>query len=125
MTMAQAKALAKILSTERKSRGLSIRDLAARSGVQLATIYGIESRDILAPKPETLKQLAAALELSVSDLFTTAGWLPKDELPSFVPYMRAKYGELPEAGITELHAYIDSLVDKYDIKGPLDREDET
>src|SRR6266540_6742145 len=83
LTRAQALALAKLLGDRRAELSYSIRDLAARAGVNLATIVRLERGEILTPQPDTLKALASALELSVTDLFAVAEWLPSRELPNF------------------------------------------
>lgn len=50
--------------------------------------------------------LARALDLAPEDLFTLAGFRLPDALPSFGPYLRARYGvELPpgaRAALTEV-----------------------
>ncbi|MBV9869340.1 MAG: helix-turn-helix domain-containing protein [Frankiaceae bacterium] len=120
----KAKALAELLSSQRLKRGYSIRQLAANAGVPAATVLRLERGELRAPQADTLRAVAAALGLSISDVFTTADWLPKSELPSFRPYMRAKYGALPDEGVAELQAYLDQLAAKYGVTGPIDGEDE-
>jgi hypothetical protein len=84
----------------------------------------LEHGDILAPQPDTLKALAAALNVPVTDLFTVADWLPKNELPTFIPYMRSKYKELPEEAVEEMERFFARLAKKHGVTGPVDREDE-
>jgi transcriptional regulator with XRE-family HTH domain len=119
----QARQLGQLLRKRREERGLGIRGLAAASGVNISSITSLERGDILAPQPDTLKALAAALNLSVSDLFTVAGWLPAEELPTLKPYLRAKYRELDEAAIADLERYAEALARKHG-SGPIDHEDE-
>ena len=103
---------------------MSIRGLEAASGVNVSSIVSLERGDILAPQPDTLKALAAALGAPVSDLFTVAGWLPADELPTLKPYLRAKYRQLDEQAIADLERYARQLADRHGNHGPLDHEDE-
>jgi len=124
MTVDQAQQLAAILRRERTALQLSMRQVAALSGVPLSTVSNIEAANILAPQPHTLKALAGALQTSVSDIYATVGWLPADELPSFRPYMRAKYRDLNEAALADLERYADKLSQRVDSLGPLDHEDE-
>jgi transcriptional regulator with XRE-family HTH domain len=91
----------------------------------MSSIISLERGDILAPQPDTLKALAAALSIPVSDLFTVAGWLPADELPTLKPYLRAKYRGLDEQAIADLERYADGLTRRHGANnGPIDHEDE-
>jgi transcriptional regulator with XRE-family HTH domain len=124
LTRDQALDLARILRERRDELGYSVRTLAARAGVNLATIVRLERGEILTPQPDTLKALAAALELSVTDLFALAEWLPEGELPNFRPYLRAKYKELPDEAVAEMEAFFERLAKKHGMQGPADGEDE-
>ncbi len=92
--------------------------------MNVSSIVSLERGDILAPQPDTLKAIAAALDIPVSDLFTTAGWLPAGELPTLKPYLRAKYRHLDEQTISELEAYAEKLAQKHGRSGPENHEDE-
>jgi transcriptional regulator with XRE-family HTH domain len=120
----QARQLGNALRRRREQRGLSVRGLVAASGVNISSIIALERGDILAPQPDTLKALAAALDLSVADLFTVAGWLPAGELPTLKPYLRAKYRQLDETAIADLEHYAEQLAHKHCGTGPVDHEDE-
>jgi transcriptional regulator with XRE-family HTH domain len=96
LTQAQATALARIITQRRQELGLSMRQVAAATGFNVSTISVLESASNLTPQPETLKVIAGVLNLTVSDLYVVAEWLPANELPTVLPYMRAKYRELPE-----------------------------
>jgi transcriptional regulator with XRE-family HTH domain len=124
LTPTQARALGRAIRRKREERGLGVRGLETASGVNVSSIVSLERGDILAPQPDTLKALAAALNVPVSDLFTVAGWLPADELPTLKPYLRAKYRELDEAAIADLEHYAETLTRKYGGRGPIDHEDE-
>jgi transcriptional regulator with XRE-family HTH domain len=124
LTREQALELARILRERRSEFGYSIRDLAARAGVNLATIVRLERGDILTPQPDTLKALAGALELSITDLFAIAEWLPSRELPAFRPYLRAKYKNLPDSAVAEMEVFFDRLARKHGVDGPAEAEDE-
>jgi len=124
LTPIQARRLGQLLRKQREARGLGLRGLAAASSVNASSIISLERGDILAPQPDTLKALAAALDLPVSDLLTVAGWLPADELPTLRPYLRAKYRDLDERAIADLERYAEQLTRKHGGTGPTDREDE-
>ena len=101
-----------------------MRQLAVESGLQFATVAGLEGATILAPQPDTLAALAVPLHLNVSDLYVAAGWVPANELPSLRPYMRAKYHELDDAAIAELEQFAARLIERHGNTGPRGREDE-
>ena len=124
LTPVQARQLGRVLKQSREQRGLGIRALEAASGVNGSSIVALERGDILAPQPDTLKALAAALGLAVSDLYTVAGWLPTGELPTIRPYLRAKYRQLDETAIAELERYAEQLIARHGGSGPLNQEDE-
>lgn len=121
----QAIQLANILRARRAEMRLTVRDVAAESGLQLATISGLETGTNLTPQPDTVNAIAKALELSVSDLYAAVGWLPAGELPNFRPYMRAKYRDLPDEAVSEVEAFIQQLAKRHDLQGPHDHEDES
>jgi transcriptional regulator with XRE-family HTH domain len=124
LTPIQARQLGRLIRQHREERGLGIRGLEAASGVNVSSIVSLERGDILTPQPDTLKSLAAALDVPVSDLFTVAGWLPAGELPTLKPYLRAKYRQFDEAAIADLERYAEQLARKHGGTGPVDREDE-
>jgi transcriptional regulator with XRE-family HTH domain len=124
LTPTQARRLGELIHRRRAERSLSIRALEAASGVNISSIVSIERGGILAPQPDTLKALAAALDLPVSDLFTVAGWLPAGELPTLKPYLRAKYRQLDERAIADLERYAEQLAERHGGHGPVGHEDE-
>jgi transcriptional regulator with XRE-family HTH domain len=121
LTPAQARDLGQLIRELRQAQGLGLRALEAASGVNISSLVSLERGEILAPQPDTLRVIAAALNTPVTDLFTVAGWLPPNELPTLRPYLRAKYAELDDAAIDDLERYADSLATR---SGPIDREDE-
>lgn len=124
LTREQALTLAQILRERRAEHGYTIRELASAAEVNLATIVRLERGEILTPQPDTLKSLAKALGLSITDLFTVTNWLPSNELPNFRPYLRAKYKELPEDVATEIEELFNRLARKHGATGPSPGQDE-
>jgi transcriptional regulator with XRE-family HTH domain len=126
LTQNQAWQLARILKPRRLELHYSIRDVAHRAGVNKDSVATLENGTNLTPQPETLKAIAQALELSVTDLMLIADWLPAGELPNIQPYLRAKYGlSRREAG--ELDDYLAKLQRRHGSQGgtgPSDHEDE-
>lgn len=119
--------LGRSLKQKREQLGLSAAEVARRAGVNTSTVTRIESAQFASPQPDSLKAIATVLGLPVSDLFTTADWLPKDELPTFTPYLRSKYRDLPPEAMTELEASFARIAKRYgyDATGPSPGEDET
>lgn len=108
---------------ERHSQRLSARELARRVAVSDSTILRIE-RDEIMPKPRLLRALAEQLNLAVADAFERAGYAIPDDLPTFRPYMRAKYRDLPDSALRELERSFARLAEKHGLRGPVNREDE-
>ena len=50
--------------------------------------------------------------------------MPRDELPSFRPYPRTKYRDLPPEAVAEIESVFDRLAREYRLEGPRDGEDE-
>lgn len=101
-----------------------MRQLGRETGGGIATISDLEAGRNLSPQPDTLKAIARALDLPISDLFVTADWLPADELPTLKPYLRAKYQDLDEQAIADIEAYANQRAKRHGGSGPVDREDE-
>jgi transcriptional regulator with XRE-family HTH domain len=126
LTQTQARQLARILKPRRLELNYSIRDVANRAGVNKDSVLTLENGTNLTPQPETLKAVAQALELSVTDLMVIADWLPAGELPNLRPYLRAKYG-LSDHEAAELDDYVAKLQQRHGSHGgagPSDHEDE-
>lgn len=109
----------------RKDRKLGVRELAREAGINDGNLTRIENGTRI-PQPQTLKALALALDLPLSDLFAMANYLLPHDLPSMVPYLHARYGHLPDAVFTEVADYFIQLAEDYelDLEGPVGREDE-
>ena len=66
----------------RRLRGLSQRELAEKAGVSPATVYELEVGKRPTPRPSTLRKLAVALEVEISDLLGEPVLAGKVEPPS-------------------------------------------
>jgi transcriptional regulator with XRE-family HTH domain len=124
LTEQQAKQLAEIIAARRVELGLSMRQVATRSGFHVSIVASLEAGTNLSPLPDTLIAIARALDLSVSDLYVLADWLPADELPTLRPYLRATYRGLDEQAIADIEAYANQRAQRHGGTGPIDREDE-
>lgn len=126
MNPEQAKELGRQLRVRRDELGLSVRDLERLTDVDNGTIVRIEQGAFAAPAPDKLSRIAEALGLSLADVFALAEYSAPSELPSFTPYLRAKYRSLPTKAVAQLQRYFDDLADQYGIDpaGPAPGEDE-
>lgn len=89
---ANLKTLGKLISRERARQGLSLEMLGNAAGGTRTTIMRLERGEFGRPDPEKLQRIARALDLDAADLFALAGYRPSDDLPSFVPYLVAMFG---------------------------------
>lgn len=122
----QAEELGRFLRNRRVELGLSTRQLSAESGVNDATIVRIELGQFAAPSPDKLARLTEALGLKLADVFARADYVAPSELPSFAPYLRSKYRELPSGAVDELERYLARLAKRHGVvlEGPAPGEDE-
>lgn len=118
--------LGKMLKKAREANGLSAREVAIRSGMADSNVLRLEQGGIANPRPETLKSLADTLQLDLSDLYAAAGYLQPQGLPSFAPYLRSKYADLPASAQREIEQSFARIAAKhgYDPNGPKPGEDE-
>lgn len=89
----QAAQLAELLRTHRQRLGLSAHEVARRAGVNVGTVTRIEKEQIPSLRPENMIAIGEVLGIPAADLFAVGDWVPEHELPSFRPYLRAKYKE--------------------------------
>ncbi|RMB77659.1 XRE family transcriptional regulator [Rhodococcus sp. SBT000017] len=122
----KAAKLGKVLKERRNKLELTIKEVARRSGMTDSNVLRIERGDIPQPRPETLKSLADVLGLELSDLFNLVGYVQPKALPSFSPYLRSKYSDLPESAAKEVEASFARIAARhgYDPNGPHNGEDE-
>ena len=101
----------------REQRGWTSYELAERSGLNRSIVSKLE-RDLRSPSPETLAKLADALEVGVEDSYAAAGFAPPKGLPTFRPYLRAKYGHIPDVKLSELSDYFERIAEEYEPDEP-------
>jgi len=124
MTPDEATQLANLLRAKRQAAGLSATEVARRAGVNVGTVTRIELGQIPSPRPDSLRAIGDVLGIPAADLFAITDWLPRKELPSFRPYMRAKYRELPPEAVQELEEVFERIARDYGATGPTNGEDE-
>jgi len=122
MTPQDAIQLGTFLRQKRKELGLSQRELARRAGI--TDVVRIEQGALLSPRTDTLRAIAGVLGLTLSDLLAIANYVEPEELPTLSPYLRAKYGDMPEEALREVDQFLTRLRRKHGIRAPVDHEDE-
>ena len=126
MDRKQAEGLGGYLRQARTEKSLSLAALSELCGLPAATISRIETGVFRAPAPDGLARLADALELPLSDVFAHANYAAPSDLPSFTPYMRSKYKDLPDDALEDIERYAQKLARKHGVNldGPLPGQDE-
>ena len=92
----QAKNLGSVLKERREALGLSLKKLGDKVGLPDVTILRFEHGEYAAPAPDKLARVAEALGLSLADVYALADYAVPSDLPSFTPYLRTKYRDLPQ-----------------------------
>ena len=98
----------------RKSRGLTHKQAAERSGLDYTYWRKLEAGQYALPSPKALEAVARVIDCSVDDLYALAGYEPSGGLPTLKPYLRAKY-HLPPEAIEQLEGYFAFLRHQYGI----------
>jgi transcriptional regulator with XRE-family HTH domain len=100
-----ARQLGSYIRELRKQRGCSVRRLADEAGVAPTWLFRVEEGDYLSPAPDRLQRLAEAFAVDFEDLYALAGYDRPERLPSFGPYLRSKYDDLPEDILADVERY--------------------
>ncbi len=119
--------LGTLIKQARMKQAMSARELSRRAGVTDSNIIRIEQGQIASPRPDMLKAIADALDIDLADVYAAAGYVQPQGLPSFTPYLRSKYADLPAGAKRELEKSFNQIAKKYgyDQQGPKPGEDES
>ncbi len=123
----QAIELGQLIRARREQLGLSVRQLADQAEMNFATISRLEQGQFGSPRADKLARLAAALDLNVADLYGLAEYTVPSQLPSFQPYLRSKYRDMPPEALRDLDKAFERIIKKHGYRpnGPAPGEDET
>src|SRR5438067_369994 len=91
--------LGRLLQQRREEFGFTQYYLAQQTGIDRSVLGRIETGAIRQPDPRKLATLAKALDLPVTELYQLAGYPVGRQLPSFQPYLRSRYRQLPPEAI--------------------------
>ena len=106
---------------------MTIRELADDAEMNFATVSRIEQGKFATPGHDKLARIAQTLGLNTADVFALADYTVPADLPSFQPYLRTKYQDMPDGAVDELNRAFQRITKKhgYTPEGPPDGEDET
>jgi transcriptional regulator with XRE-family HTH domain len=123
----QARKLGDYLREARHAAGLSAIALGELTNMNDATIIRFENGKMASPAPDKLARIADALELPLADVFALADYASPRDLPSFTPYLRTKYRDLPEDAAEQIEKYVARVAKKHGVtlEGPAPGEDES
>ena len=110
--------LGEFVRLRRQSMDLSLADAASASDLDPSYWNKLENGHYQSPAPQHLQTIARVLGVPTEDLYGLAGYDIPERLPSFQPYLRAKY-DLPPEAIADLERYFELLRNYYGI--PKDR----
>jgi transcriptional regulator with XRE-family HTH domain len=97
------------LEAARQGAGLSLRQLAALSGVAMSTVNRLLKDEVDLPAPDHLVAIARALELNATDLFVLANLPLPNQVASLDVMLRKGYGVRDEE-VAELKARIEAMI---------------
>ncbi|MDD3926934.1 MAG: XRE family transcriptional regulator [bacterium] len=114
--------IGELIKIKRESKGMSQRQLALYAEISNTEVSRIESGIRANPSALVLKRIAKVLNISIEEIFRTAGYLPQEELPDKQePFDKTKHPEyLPVKWIPVVgHIHADKLHETID--NPEDR----
>jgi transcriptional regulator with XRE-family HTH domain len=106
--------LGEYIRERRESRGLNYYEAAERSGLNHTFWRKLEDGQYQAPSPRSLLAIAKTLTAPIEDLYGLAGYDIPGRLPSFRPYLRARY-DLPPEAVADLEHYFELLRNYYGV----------
>jgi transcriptional regulator with XRE-family HTH domain len=102
------------IRARRESQNLGYYEAAKLSDLNHTFWRKLEDGQYEAPSPKSLEAIAKTLAVPIEDLYALAGYDLPVRLPSFTPYLRARY-HLPHGAVVELERYFELLRSYYDI----------
>jgi transcriptional regulator with XRE-family HTH domain len=100
--------LGEFVRSRRQSMNLSLADAADASDLDPSYWNKLENGHYQTPSPQNLQSIAGVLKVPTEDLYGLAGYEIPTRLPSFAPYLRAKY-DLPPEAVADLERYFELL----------------
>jgi transcriptional regulator with XRE-family HTH domain len=106
---AKPTSLGEFIREQRRAKHISQDQLAERSAIHRTYLSRLELGQYRRPSREVLQRIARVLEVDYRDLYALCGYDAPEGLPSFVPYLRAKYPMLDDQAVWQLNEYFAAL----------------
>lgn len=101
--------LSTLIRTKREQLNLSNNHAARLAGISHATLLRIENGEVTQPTPAVLTRLATQLDLPLSDLYSAAGYVVPEQLPSIGSYLHIRYSKLPKKFVRDMQRQIEAM----------------
>jgi transcriptional regulator with XRE-family HTH domain len=115
MTAQQARAFGVFIRNRREALGISQSQLARLVETRDSTINRLETGTFSAPRPDKLTRIAECLQLALADVFAMVGYALPRELPTPLPYFRAKYPGLSQEVINEIETELRAVAQRHGV----------
>lgn len=109
----KAQQLGEYIRYLRKECNMTIRELADRAGIDQGGLTRLEQGATRAPRPGTLCLIAAALDVSVANMFAIVGYTVPQDLPSIEHYLKVKYSYIPDDDAWEICQAVEQVARLY------------
>lgn len=120
--------LGALLLAAREASGMTVRQASAESGVSIGLISLLEQGKSKTATIDRLIALSETYGIEPIDIVEAAGYNLTPALPTFTPYLRSRYGQLPPEAHQEIAAAFQCIAGKYgiseDSRGPALGQDE-
>lgn len=119
--------LANIIRVRRQALGLSASEVARRAGIAKGTVTRLELGEIANPQTDSLRTIADALQIPLTNLLAASRVLRGSDLPTLQPYLRTKFKDMPEDAVIEIEKHFRDVAARHGINvptGPAPGEDE-
>lgn len=105
-----------------------MKEASRETGISTGTLSTLEQGKQASTSIDKILAMASAYDLDATELIEAAGYDLTSALPTFTPYLRSKYRNIPRQAQDEITAAFDRIVQKYGIDphqaGPNQGEDE-
>jgi transcriptional regulator with XRE-family HTH domain len=103
------------LASERLKKGLTQAELATRMNTTVRVISHFE-REVKNPPAETVKKLAAALNIPISKLLTTESHINESQIDRGLSKRFELAQKLPATARNDIKRYIDNVIKAYSLE---------
>lgn len=119
--------IGKIIKARREALGIPAAELGRRIGVYPSSITRLEAGEVIASKLDTIRAIATALDIPLTELLADSKVITDADLPRLTPYLRTKYKGMPDSAIREIEEHFNAIAKRHGItpnNGPDPGQDE-